>query len=265
MSKVITLTTDFGQGEYVAVMKGVILSINHDARLLDVTHAIMPQNILHGAYVLYSTLPYFKNAVHVGVVDPGVGTQRKGLIIECENTFLVGPDNGLLIPAARRLAMKKIYVISNQYYMLNNVSDTFHGRDVFAPVAAHLSLDVLPEEIGEPIEDFVDLKLEYHVIREDTLEGKIIHVDNFGNLITSLKKEVIEEHFEFGSILKIVIERKNDWLDKKIPYLQSYGFGKKDELLATISSSGFFEIAINSGSARDCFGADTGSRIRVHI
>lgn len=263
MQKVITLTTDFCWGEYVAAMKGVILSINPDARVIDITHAIRPQNVLEGAYVLYSVAPYFSKAIHVGVVDPGVGTERAGLLIQCENGFLVGPDNGLLIPCARKMDLKQVYKITNKSYFLKPVSDTFHGRDIFAPVSAHLSMDVKAEEIGVAIDEYVDLRLEHHVEHDNTLEGKIIFVDSFGNLITSLSKDIIEKHLEFGDNVQIEIETETGWDKREVRFLRSYAFGEKGELIATISSSGFFEISRNQGDAKKLLNADSGSKIKL--
>lgn len=265
MQKVITLTTDFGWSEYVAAMKGVILSLNSDARIIDITHSIKPQNVLEGAYVLYSVAPYFSNAVHVGVVDPGVGTERAGLLIQCEGGFLVGPDNGLLLPCARRMGLKKIFKITNQSYFLDEVSDTFHGRDIFAPVAAHITNGVDAQEIGEVIDEFVDLELEYHVEQDDILEGKIIFVDSFGNLISSLPKEIIEKHLEFGDNVEIELRGDVERINKKIRFLKSYAFGEEGELIATISSSGFFEISQNHGNAQKFLNVEVGTKVKLRF
>lgn len=265
MQNVITLTTDFGLSEYVAAMKGVILTINPDARIVDISHTISPQGIIEGAYVLYSTASYFPRAVHVGVVDPGVGTERIGLVLECENCYLVGPDNGLLIPCAIKMGLKRAFRISDQKYLLKEVTDTFHGRDIFAPVAAHISKGVSISEIGEEIEEYVELHLKHHVKHDDMLEGNIIFVDRFGNMITSLDKEIISECFDFGSLLKIELVNKDNRIKKEMNFLKSYGFGEKGELITTISSSGFFEIAVNQGSAKDTLGAKQGDLIRIKI
>ncbi len=263
MCDIITLTTDFGQSEYVAALKGVILSINPDARIIDISHDIGAQNVMGGAYVLYSTAPHFSRAVHVGIVDPGVGTGRVGLVIACEKGFLVGPDNGLLLPAARVMGLKNVFSITNRKYFSKDVSNTFHGRDVFAPVAAHISKGAEPEDMGEEVDEYVDLSLEYHVESEGYIEGKIIHVDTFGNLIISITKEIIQKDYGFGDILDIEIESKNGKIEKKLPFLSSYGRSEKGEVLATISSSGFFEIACNQCSAQNVLKLDCGDIIRV--
>lgn len=263
MYDIITLTTDFGRSEYVAAMKGVILSINPDARIIDISHDIRAQNVVGGAYVLYSTAPHFTGAVHVCVVDPGVGTERAGLVIVCEKGVLVGPDNGLLLPAARALGLKKVYSITNKKYFLKEISNTFHGRDIFTPVAAHISKGVKPEDMGEEMDEYVDISLKYHVESQGYLEGKIIHVDTFGNLITSITKEVIKKDFDFGDAMDIEFESKNGNINKKLPFLPSYGHAEKGDLMTTISSSGFFEIACNQCSAHNILKFDYGDVIRV--
>jgi S-adenosylmethionine hydrolase len=265
MQKIITLTTDFGFGEYVAAMKGVVLTINPDVKIVDISHTISPQSVLEGAYVMYSTVPYFPFAIHIGVVDPGVGTKRNGLIFECEDCILVGPDNGLLVPCARKMGIKKVYKIINNDYYLNSVSDTFHGRDIFAPVGAHISMGTDIKEIGEQIDEYVDLRLKYHVEHENMLEGKVIYVDRFGNLITSLAREIIMDHFNFGKTMEIELESKKKRLKKNIKFLKSYGFGETNELLATISSSDFLEIAANQGNASELFGVGLDGEIVIRI
>ena len=250
MSNLITLTTDFGLGEYAAAMKGVILGINSDLKIVDITHRIEAHNIREGAYVMYSTAPYFPEAIHVGVVDPGVGTDRKGLIIKCEKSCLVGPDNGLLIPCARRLGIKKTYEISNDKYLNETISNTFHGRDIFAPVAAYISNGVTMEDLGTEISDFVDLNLEEFKEGDGSIYGKYLYMDRFENLIFSIPKEIVLKHFKFGDEIKISFQNRDKRITRKIPLLPSYAHQEPYALLATISSSGFLEIACNQFSAR---------------
>ncbi|MGA9188407.1 MAG: SAM-dependent chlorinase/fluorinase, partial [Methanosarcina sp.] len=159
---IISLTTDFGD-LYPAAMKAVILGINPDVRIIDVTHSVQQAGVREGAFAIYSLVPYFpKGTVHVGVVDPGVGTSRRALAVIAgsagKEQFFVGPDNGLLIPAARRLGKMEVYEITNPELMLKSgVSATFHGRDIFAPVGAHLSKGTSIEAVGQKVSDFVDL------------------------------------------------------------------------------------------------------------
>jgi S-adenosylmethionine hydrolase len=249
MNNLITLTTDFGLGEYTAAMKGVILGINSQGKIIDINHKITAQNIKEAAYVMYSAVPYFPWAVHVGVVDPGVGTNRKGIVIQCENGLLVGPDNGLLIPCARKLGIRKIYEISNKKYMNDVISNTFHGRDIFAPAAAYLSIGISAEEMGEEISDFVNLRLSDFEEGENTVRGHLLHIDNFGNIIFSIPEEIVLKHVNFGDEVDFSLENSENSIARKISFLPCYAQKKPRELLATISSSGFLEIACNQGSA----------------
>ena len=151
MSGIITLTTDFGPGEYVGAMKGSILSVDPEATIVDIDHNIRPHDVRHGAYVLYSAVPYYPFAAHVGVVDPGVGTKRRAILCVAEGAFLIGPDNGLLIPAARRLGIKEVREITNRKLGRPELSDTFHGRDLFGPAAAHLLSGAKVKDVGPTI------------------------------------------------------------------------------------------------------------------
>jgi S-adenosylmethionine hydrolase len=245
----ITLTTDLGW-EYAAQMKGVILSIDPKAKIIDISHSITQQNILEGAFVLYTALPNFPRSVHIGVVDPGVGTERRGMIVVCKNSILVGPDNGLLIPAAEKLGLKKVYSITNKKYCLRKISNTFHGRDVFAPVAAYLSLDVKPSQIGNCIKDYSKLEFGKPQETKEEIIGKIIFIDRFGNLITNIPSEEITKIFRCGEIIKLKINNKT----LKLKFLKSYGYAKEREFLATISSSNLLEISCNNlTSTVECY------------
>jgi S-adenosylmethionine hydrolase len=249
MSNLITLTTDFGLGEYVAAMKGVILKVNSEARIIDISHMIRTHNINEGAYVLYSTASYFPYSIHVGVVDPGVGSKREGIIIECKFGILVGPDNGLLVPCARRLGLKSVYKITNTNYLEDTISDTFHGRDIFAPAAAYLSKGVQPSEIGEEWDGYCDLVLEYVEEKENSLKGKFLYVDRFGNLIFSIPRDVLSTNITFGDEVEIELRHGDMSIIRKMHFRPTYSHEKSGGLLATISSSGFMEIACNKGSA----------------
>ncbi|MFQ5910788.1 MAG: S-adenosyl-l-methionine hydroxide adenosyltransferase family protein [Thermoplasmata archaeon] len=257
--KPITLTTDFGPGEYVATMKGVILSIAEDARILDISHTVQPQDIEQGAYVLYSALQNFREGVHIGVIDPGVGTERKGVIVECESHLLVGPDNGLLMPAAKKLGMRRVFEIRRREYLLEEMSSTFHGRDVFAPVAAHLSLGVSPEKIGEVLDDWVDLDFGTYEARGKELKGNIIHIDSFGNLISNIPIDVVLELFDFGQRMEIRTGGKR----LSASFSRTYSGVKENEILVTASSSDFLEVAANQGSAAAKLGAKRGNEIHL--
>jgi S-adenosylmethionine hydrolase len=249
MKNLITLTSDFGQGEYVGAMKGVILSINPQAQIIDITHQIRGQNIIEGAYVLYTTAPFFPDSVHIGVVDPGVGTDRAGLLIECERGYLVGPDNGLLLPCARKLGLKRVFKLTSSKFLLKSISNTFHGRDIFAPVGAHLTNGINPHEIGEEWKDHQDLKLEYHEEQNGKLKGRILFVDRFGNLITSIPRDIVENHMIYDERINIEIKGKAGSETRTLRFVRTYGDEEPGVLLATISSGNFLEISCNMGSA----------------
>lgn len=254
----ITLTTDIGW-EYVAQMKAVILSINSNERIIDISHSISAHNILEGAFVLYKTVPHFPFAVHIGVVDPSVGTERRGIIVDCKRGVMVGPDNGLLIPAARELGLRSVYEITNPEYFLDKVSNTFHGRDIFAPVAAHLSKGIGPKEMGIKIEDYEDMDFGKGRIKNNIIEGKVIFIDKFGNVVTNIPGEQISSAFKHGDSIEIGINGKTFMLK----FLKSYGYVEEGEALATISSFALFEISCNQRRANEVLDIKIGERIAV--
>ena len=259
---IITLTTDFGlTDEYLAAMKGVILKINPAVQIIDISHNILPQNITQGAFVLYSVVKYYPKAIHIGVVDPGVGTSREALIFNCSSGVLVGPDNGLLVPAAEKLGILDVYKITNPEYSLENISSTFHGRDIFAPVAAHLSKGVPVENIGEKTKKFINLHLFDCQDLEDKIIGRVLNIDNFGNVITNISKDIIKNYFNFNETMQITIAESNRPLE--IPFKQAYGEAQKNSLLATISSSGFLELAGNQCRASEKLNIRISDKIEI--
>jgi len=253
--EIITLTTDIGW-YYAAQMKAKILSINRKAKIVDITHDVHPQNIMEGAYVLYSSAIHFPEAIHIAVVDPGVGTERRPIIVECKSGCFVGPDNGILIPAASRLGIGKVYEITERKYMAPEISNTFHGRDIFSPVAAHLSLGVKAREIGREISDYKNLGFE-GAYKEGKISGKIIFVDRFGNMITNIPDKFLKA--EHGEWVKVMVSGK----ELEIKFLKSYGYAEKGEMLLTVSSSNFLEISCRDGNARQMLEADIGDSIEI--
>jgi S-adenosylmethionine hydrolase len=227
-------------------MKGVALSMI-DARIIDITHDITPHNIREGAFILKTSVPYFPvGTVHVAVVDPGVGTSRKGIVITTNSQILIGPDNGLLIPAARIFRNFTVYEINNPKLMLNSVSNTFHGRDVFTPIAAHILNGIFFEEIGPIIRNYVDLNFGVFEITNQSATGKIIYVDSFGNIITNINGFRLRQVLgDFNKKIILFIGKKQ----QEIQFVKSYNFVKKGELLATIGSSNLLEISLNQGNA----------------
>ncbi len=193
----ITFLSDFGlQDDFVGTCHGVIKRIAPEAQIIDITHGIEPQAVLQGALVLANTVPYMPVGVHLAVIDPGVGTKRRGLVVRGrEGRFFVGPDNGLLVPAAEKLGgMDAAWELTNPAYMLEAVSRTFHGRDVFSPAAAHLARGVAPEELGPSIrpDDLVRLQLPVPEIGESTIRATVLYIDRFGNVQLNLSRADVE-------------------------------------------------------------------------
>ncbi len=245
MRNIYTLTTDFGPGEYVGARKGAIWSIDPEATIVDLDHTIRPQDVRHGAYALYTAVPHYPFAAHIGVVDPGVGTSRRGLVVVCEGALLVGPDNGLLVPVARRLGLKEVREITNQRLMAKEVSSTFHGRDVFAPVAAHLLTGAKVKDVGPVVHDFVDLDFGTPKSLPDGLEGIVLTTDRFGNIITNLPRAAVEKAWKVGSAIQVTL----GGYEASLPLVTTYGEVPSGEFLATFSSGGFLEIARREGNA----------------
>ena len=244
--KIITFLTDFGERDsYVAQMKGVASSLT-DARLIDITHEISPHDIREGALTLRAAVPYYPiGTVHVAVVDPGVGTTRRGLIVTTKEHIFVGPDNGLLMPAAHLFGDSAVYEIVNPNYMLPSISSTFHGRDIFTPVAAHITNGVPFADFGPKINDAIDLDIPRPTITNEKIAGKVIHIDRFGNIITNIDETTISRVAKFDEILRVSFGEKI----REIPFVRSYGRTKQGEMLVTIGSSRYLEISMNQGSA----------------
>lgn len=246
MKKIITFLTDFGSNSsYVAQMKGIAYSLT-DAYLIDITHEITPQNIREGAFILQNTIPYYPSGtIHVAVVDPGVGSNRKGLVITTSEQILIGPDNGILIPAAKKLGNFTVYEIQNKEFFNKEVSNTFHGRDIFTPVAAYILNGAFFKDIGPITNQYINLDFGRSEILDKSATGKVVYIDSFGNIITNINGKELMKKIKFDTKIMIFID------DKQInpSFVKSYNYIKKDEILATIGSSDYFEIAINQGNA----------------
>lgn len=253
----IALLTDFGTKDYfVGAMKGVILSINKNARIIDITHEIPPQNILSAAFTLNACYRNFpEKTIFVAVVDPGVGSNRRAILAQTKDYYFIAPDNGLLSFIFDDTKYLRVFELTNEKYFLENISKTFHGRDVFSPAAAHLSNGIKPEEFGKEITDFVYQKTEKPKrIEKSKIEAEIIHADHFGNLITNLKKRDLPEKF--------TVEING----KKITKLQNYfAEAETGELCMIFGSAGFLEIIVNQDSAKKILNADIGQKIIAKI
>jgi S-adenosylmethionine hydrolase len=260
-TKIITLTTDFDlRDPYVAEMKAVILKISPDAKIVDITHEIEKFNKRMGAYILAAACPYFqKGTIHMAVIDPGVGTEREAILIQTKNGYFIGPDNGVLALAAKGQGIEHIYRIGNPKFMLPKISNTFHGRDIFAPAAAHLANGTPPSEFGPEIHKIVMPKYAEIAKRRNTLTGEIMRIDGFGNIITNLR----EKHCELMGIKKTVkIKLKNTRLELKL--CKAYSEVKARQPLAIIGSHNFLEISINQGNAAENFQTRVGDKVTLY-
>ncbi len=241
---IITLLTDFGlEDTYVASMKGVILGISPPSRLVDISHLVPPQDVRAGAFLLASVFRSFPaGTIHLVVVDPGVGTDRLGLVIKTNEYFFVGPDNGLFSWVLREERGWEAYSLEHPGYRLSSVSSTFHGRDIFAPAAAHLAKGVPAEAMGPRCTPHSGSWAE-PIIRDEEVLGEIIHIDHFGNAVTNVSREMIEP-FAPLPCLRVRVG------DLTIPRIvTTYGDQGKGETVALIGSTNHLEIAVNQGNA----------------
>jgi S-adenosylmethionine hydrolase len=278
MSFIITLTTDFGYDDaYVAAVKGAVLSINPEASIVDVSHSIRPQDILQAAFILNAAYRYFpKQTVHVAIVDPGVGSERRGIILKTPSAIFVAPDNGILSyiiddlfpdvvaqftgqslvnQPTTEIVFKKgleAAAITDPRFWRHPVSPTFHGRDIFAPVAAGLSLGISPYEFGEKISSLHVLPIAKPSLDPDgNLVGQVLHVDRFGNLITNIRSNNLP-----GKDVMIEVT------GQRIQGISDY-YAQKEGVMAVVGSSGYLEISLREGSACDVLGTVVGDEIRV--
>ena len=246
---IITLITDFGSF-YPAVMKAAILNIAPNATIIDVTHNISPHGVREGAFILRETVKYFpRGTVHIAVVDPTVGTERQGLVVDAGGQYLIGPDNGLLIPAARYLGNFEVLRIQ-----MVAKSPTFHGRDVFAPVGAHIFRGQLPHLERSPT--FVDLRLEEAQQREDALLGTIVFVDRFGNCVTNIPSSLMIARSDYGSSHLL-----NE--STRLRFVRTYDEAAEGQPLLTIGSFDLMEIAMNKGDAAKELNLSVGDKIAL--
>jgi S-adenosylmethionine hydrolase len=275
MASVITLTTDFGTGDaYVASMKGVILTINPKAVIVDICHSIEPQNILQAAFILSTAYRYFpEGTIHLAVVDPGVGSQRKAVILKTPKAFFIAPDNGVLSyiideldaapakpahhfspsPEQRKLGTGlEAVAITNPDFWRKPVSTTFHGRDIFAPAAAHLSLGTALQKFGDSLSHIFTFRIPQPLRdNQGNLTGCILHIDNFGNLITNIRSDDLP-----GEKVTITIGSRH------IDGISQF-YSEKEGLAAIIGSSGYLEISLKNGNAAAFLGMKVGDEIRL--
>ncbi len=259
-SRIITLTTDFGcQDYYVGAMKAVILGILPGVRLVDISHDIPPQDIMAGAWVLKNAaFLYPPSTIHLAVIDPGVGSSRRPLLVEVNEQFFVGPDNGLFSLVAEG-EHARVVELTNKAYWRKPASATFHGRDIFAPVAAHLCKGEPLQNFGRALDELTTYRWARPISDEEGVQGWVMHIDRYGNLITNIPATLIEEHARNTSCKiyagNTIIQRISD----------SYSDVPGGEAVALIGSSGMLEIAINMGNAERMLGIEKGAPVSLVI
>jgi len=254
---IIALLTDFGTRDYfTGAMKGAILFINENVHIVDITHEIAPHDVRSAAFNLRACYrDFLVGTIFVAVVDPGVGSARRAILVETEDYFFIAPDNGLLSFVFDEEKEFRVYELTNRKYFAEKISSTFHGRDIFAPVAAHLSKGIKAEEFGREIADFIRLEeTRPRKISENEIEGEIIEIDHFGNLTTNLKREDLPAEF----VLEIG--------EKQIAKFHRYfAEGEPGEIFIITGSAGFLEIAAFRDSAKNLLQAGIGQKITVNV
>ncbi len=260
MTKIIALLTDFGgEDVYVGVLKGVIKGINPNVTIIDLTHEIPPQNLGKASFCLGSAFPYLPaDTIYIAVVDPGVGSQRRAIALECANgAYLIGPDNGIFTGIFNQVPIVAARELSNRdYWRTLQPSYTFHGRDIFAPVGAYLASGVAFAELGKMIEveTLVRLPLPGYQVTADGIRGIIQDIDHFGNLISNIPAQMVEGKRWFVEVSGKIIESQT-----------SYSQKNQGELLGLINSEGWVEIAVNGGKAVERLKLGLGDPILVKI
>jgi S-adenosylmethionine hydrolase len=258
---IITLTTDFGlKDPYVAEMKAVILSICRDAAIVDVSHQGEKFNIRMGAYILASAAPYFPaGTIHVAIVDPAVGTKRRALCIETKNGFFIGPDNGVLILAAKAQGISHVYEIKNRKFMLPNVSNTFQGRDVFSPAAANLANGIHTSDLGPEVRNLIIPAFAKVAKGRYRVEGEVVHVDDFGNVMTNIGASDLES-INREKTVKLRVGKSGLMAD----FCKTYAEVEPKKPMVLIGSHGFFEISVNQGNAAKMLKVRVGDKVTVY-
>ncbi len=253
---IITLTTDFKTKDgYVGAIKGVIKRINPKVEVVDVSHQIEAFDVLGAAFALNNFYRYFpRGTIHLVVVDPGVGSPREPLLIKSEDFFFVGPDNGIWSFVYQNERITEIIALTNKKYFLAEPSSTFHARDIFAPVAAYLSLGIKVGEFGNPAKECFKLIIPEPELKRKVLLGQVIHIDHFGNLITNIGAELLKNN----QIAGMMVGTK--WIKRMV---RSYFEIPENQLGVLVGSSGFLEIAVNQGSAQKVLKSRIGTKVKI--
>jgi len=260
VARIVALLTDFGTSDpYLGAMKGAVLAACPEATLVDLVHEVPPHDVLAGALALDAAWPPFPpGSVFLGVVDPGVGSPRRGLALAAAGHLFVGPDNGLFTLVLRGATAARVHAVENERLFRRPVSPVFHGRDVFGPVAGRLAAGLPLEEVGPPVGDPVRLELpEPRLLGDDGWEAAVLRVDRFGNLTTCLPAAVLGEAADRPGGLRVLVG------DAAAPFVRTYADVPAGGLCSLVGSSGYLEVAVREGSAADRLGAVAGTAVRV--
>jgi len=260
--KVIGLLSDFGlRDSYVAEMKAVILSICPEATLLDISHRIRKFDVRMGAFVLASAARSFPDgSIYLAVVDPGVGSERRPLIVQSNRSLYVGPDNGLLMLSAAREGLRSVYCIEDQKYLRGTVSETFHGRDVFARVVGDLANGVPPLEIGFEVKNYVKPEFSRPVVNEYSIGCEVLHVDDFGNVVTNVDASSIKKsNLTSGRTMILTVGRRR----LRLGFVRTYNEIPEGALGCLVGSHGFLEIAMRMRDASKAARVKPGSKLKI--
>jgi S-adenosyl-L-methionine hydrolase (adenosine-forming) len=264
--KWITFLTDYGlENKFIGSCRGVIAKIAPDSQVLDITHLVPRGDIRHGALVLEQAVPYLPQGVHLAIVDPGVGTSRRALAAVVEGHVFVGPDNGLLPPAIDQLGVvTAVHELTEPSFMLQPLSNTFHGRDIFSPFAAHIAAGAEPADLGPEIDPatLVRLRVPIQRVDGDKAEGEVLIVDRFGNLQTSVDAGMLSA---IGATIGSVLEISGNGNIYKIPYVKTFASVQEGELLAHVDSAGALAIAVNLGDAAEVLSIGTADLFTVRL
>ncbi|MBI3405763.1 MAG: SAM-dependent chlorinase/fluorinase [Acidobacteria bacterium] len=259
---IITLTTDYGTNDHlVASVKGTILKINPEATIVDICHTVMSFDLLDGSFVIGQAYKWFPpKTVHVVIVDPGVGTQRRPLLVSGDQHYFVAPDNGVLSMVYEQQERLTVRHVTAEHYFQAPISNTFHGRDIFGPIAGWLTKNWASSSFGEEIQDFVRFSMPKAKAAEKGVKGVILKVDQFGNLITNVRGEDVPQLLAGATSVKISINGK-----EVTKFLQTYSQGQPGEPFALLGSSGYVEISVQKGSAAKALNVQRGAEVTVEV
>lgn len=260
-SGIVTLLTDFGtRDDYVASMKGVLLTVHPGARIVDLTHDVTPQDIMEAAFTLGNCYHHFPpGTVHCVVVDPGVGARRREIVVLAQNHAFVGPDNGVFSRIYAMESSVEVRTIDNPDFKRGEISDTFHGRDIFAPTAGHLARGADPDEVGAVADSYAELYPPEPDVWAHLIKGEVIHIDGFGNIITNIHRDLFEKVVGERSFVVEVNGRRVSMLTR------TYENGDVGKFLALFGSTDMLEVSVRGGSAEKRVGAGKGDTVTVTI